>query len=172
MKKLKKNFLNIPIIETKRLVLDFPVEKDYRKIEIFLKGKRSKYIGGPYTSFTAWKDYMANIGHWALHKYGLWSVRLKQNKKFIGRVGIIKPPMFKEPDLAWQLFDGYEGKGYAKEAATAIKNYAKDNLHLKILASHILETNLRSLRLAESLDFSSKSEATILEKKFIIYNYN
>ena len=45
--------------------------------------------------------------------------------------------MFSEPDLAWQLFDGFEGKGYAYEAA-AVKDYVIENFKLPIFASHIL----------------------------------
>ena len=37
---------------------------------------------------------MANIGHWSLYGYGLWSLRIKDNNEYIGRVGIIKPAMF------------------------------------------------------------------------------
>ena len=132
MDKLKYNYLNIPTIDTKRLILNSPLEKDYETIQCFLKSERSKFIGGPYTSFTSWSDYMANIGHWSAFGYGLWSVRIKTSGDFIGRVGIISPPMFSEPDLAWQLFDGFEGKGYAFEAAKAVKDYVLENFKLDV----------------------------------------
>ena len=168
MEKLEYNYLNIPTIETKRLILNNPLEKDYETIQFFLKSDRSKFIGGPYSNFTSWSDYMANIGHWSLFGYGLWSVRIKNSNDFIGRVGIINPPMFNEPDLAWHLFDGFEGKGYAYEAAKAVKDYVIENLKLPIFASHILIDNKRSILLAEKLS-SNKILKTISNRKFIIY---
>jgi RimJ/RimL family protein N-acetyltransferase len=168
MKKLKKNYLNIPTVETKRLILNSPLEEDYAIIQKFLKSERSKFIGGPYSDFTSWTDYMANIGHWSLFGYGLWSVRIKTNNKLIGRVGIINPPMFSEPDLAWQLFAGFEGKGYAYEAARCIKEFALKSIKLSSLASHILIKNKKSILLAEKLS-SLKKEITLTNRRFIVY---
>ena len=158
MKKLEKNYLNIPIIETERLILNYPLENDFKILELFLKSERSKFVGGPYRSFTSWNDYMANIGHWSLYGYGLWSLRTKDNNEYIGRVGIIKPTMFKEPDLAWQVFEAYEGK-----------DYAINNFKLTSLASHIVEGNKKSLLLAEKIGAKVKKEEIIDNKKFIIY---
>ena len=169
MRKLANNYLNIPTIITKRLILNTPLETDFIILESFLKSNRSQYIGGPYTSFTSWSDYMANIGHWSLYGYGLWSIRIKDNKRFIGRVGIIKPIMFKEADFAWQLFNGYEGNGYAFEAAESIKNYTIKNLNLPSLASHILSGNNKSILLAEKLGFKYKKEVLVKKKKYFIY---
>ena len=169
MKKLEKNYLNIPIIETERLILNYPLANDFKILELFLKSERSKFVGGPYRSFTSWNDYMANIGHWSLYGYGLWSLRTKDNNEYIGRVGIIKPAMFKEPDLAWQVFENYEGKGYAYEAAIAVKDYAINNFKLTSLASHIVEGNKKSLLLAEKIGAKVKKEEIIDNKKFIIY---
>ena len=168
MDRLNNNYLNIPTIKTKRLILNSPLEKDYETIQCFLKSERSKFIGGPYTNFTSWSDYIANIGHWSVFGYGLWSVRIKSSDDFIGRVGIISPPMFSEPDLAWQLFDGFEGKGYAYEAAKAVKDYVLENFKLPTFASHILIDNKKSILLAEKLS-STKIVKTITNRKFIIY---
>ena len=169
MNKLEKNYLNIPIIETERLILNYPVETDFKILEVFLKSERSKFVGGPYRSFSAWNDYMANIGHWSLYGHGLWSLRIKDNNEYIGRVGIIKPAMFKEPDLAWQVFKDYEGMGYAYEAAIAVKDYAIHNFNFSSLASHIVEGNKNSISLAERVGYKIKKEEVIDKKKFIIY---
>ena len=91
------------------------------------------------------------------------------NNEYIGRVGIIKPAMFKEPDLAWQVFEAYEGKGYAYEAAMAVKDYAINNFKLTSLASHIVEGNKNSISLAERVGFKLKTEEVIDNIKFIIY---
>ena len=171
MNKLKNNYLNVPKIKTERLILNNPLENDFESLQVFLKSEKSKFIGGPYTSFTSWTDYMANIGHWSLYGYGLWSVRIKNNDKFIGRVGIINIPKFNAPDLAWQLFEGYEGKGYAYEAATSVRDFAIEKYNFSSLASHIMGGNDKSLLLAEKIGPKSKKEEVIMNKKFIIYNH-
>lgn len=171
MSKLDKNYLNVPILYTNRLILSNPTEEDYEHIQLFLQSSRSKYIGGPYTNFTAWLDYMANIGHWSLYGYGLWSIKLKKNNRIIGRVGLIRPKIFDEQDLAWQLFEGYEGYGYAFEAASTIKKYAIDQIRITSLASHILEDNFKSISLAEKLEYNYKKKKIIMNKKFIIFHY-
>tara|TARA_B100000886_G_scaffold252948_1_gene178746 strand:+ start:80 stop:283 length:204 start_codon:yes stop_codon:yes gene_type:complete len=48
MDKLNNNYLNIPTIKIKRLILNSPLEKDYETIQCFLKSERSKFIGRPY----------------------------------------------------------------------------------------------------------------------------
>lgn len=171
MNKLEENYLKIPTIETERLILNYPLMNDFKNLEVFLKSERSKFLGGPYNSFSAWNDYMANIGHWSLYGYGLWSLRIKENNKYIGRVGIIKPAMFNEPDLAWHVFEAHEGQGYAYEAAIAVKEYAINNFKFSSLASHIIEGNKNSISLAERVGFKIKKEEVINNKNFIIYFY-
>ena len=79
--------------------------------------------------------------------------------------------MFSEPDLAWHLFSGFEGKGYAYEAAKVIKDYVIENFKIPIFASHILIENKKSILLAEKLS-SAKIVKTITNRKFIIYVHN
>lgn len=171
MHNLKNNYLGVPKIETERLILDQPLESDFKTLEVFLKSERSKFVGGPYRSFTAWNDYMANIGHWSLYGCGLWSVRTKNKNNFIGRVGIVRPAMFKEPDLSWQVFEDYEGQGFAYEAAKAVKEYVTINFNITSLASHIVLANKRSLILAEKIGYKSKKEEVIDGKIFITYHH-
>ena len=52
------------------------------------------------------------------------------------------------PEIAWSLFDGAEGKGYAAEAAIAARSYAYDVLGWATVASLIVPTNTRSLAVA------------------------
>ena len=77
--------------------------------------------------------------------------------------------MFNEPDLAWQVFEAYEGKGYAYEAAKAVRDYAIKNFNFSGLASHIVEGNKKSILLAEKIGSKIKKEEIIDNKKFIIY---
>lgn len=142
--------LTIPVIQTERLVLREPREADFPAMLAFNDSPRSGYVGGGGDRQKVWRNLIANIGHWVLRGYGFYSVDTKAGD-FIGRVGVIYHDGWDEPELAWHLFDGFEGKGYASEAALA----ARADYHARITRqppiSYIDVTNTRSEALAKRL---------------------
>jgi RimJ/RimL family protein N-acetyltransferase len=64
---------------------------------------------------------------------------------------VIFPQGTPEPELAWGLFDGFEGHGYAQEAALAARDHARTAIGLGPLASFIEPENTRSIALAKRL---------------------
>ncbi len=139
--------LAIPVLETERLVLREPREADLPAMLAFNSGPRSSFIGGGMQRQQVWRGLLANIGHWVLRGYGFYSVDTLQGE-FIGRVGVIFHDGWDEPELAWHLYDGFEGKGYAAEAARA----ARTDYHARITSrppiSYIDPANTRSEALA------------------------
>lgn len=107
-----------PILHTERLILREPREADFPAQLVFNASPRSSFVGGPIERRWLWRGLLANIGHWAIRDYGFYSVDLKDGT-FVGRIGVIFHDEWPEPELAWSLFDGHEGKGYAHEAALA-----------------------------------------------------
>lgn len=142
--------LAIPVLETDRLILREPCEADFAAMLAFNDSPRSAFVGGGRDRFWVWRGLMANIGHWVLRGYGLFSVETKGGD-FIGRIGMIYNDGWDEPELAWHVFDGFEGKGYALEAARA----ARADYHARISArppiSYIDPANLKSQALARRL---------------------
>ncbi len=61
---------------------------------------------------------------------------------------MIFPDGWDEPELAWHLFDGYEGQGYAHEAALAARADYHARLSPRPLISYIATANTRSEALA------------------------
>jgi hypothetical protein len=59
--------------------------------------------------------------------------------------------VWSEPELGWQLQIEAEGKGYAFEAAIAMRDWAFQVRKLKTLVSYIGPDNARSIRLADRL---------------------
>ena len=51
----------------------------------------------------------------------------------------------------WVVYDGYEGKGIAFEAATRARDWAYTDLGLTTLTSNIVPGNARSVALAERM---------------------
>lgn len=142
--------LPIPVLATARLVLRPPREADLPAMLAFNDSPRAAFLGGGAPRQQVWRGFLANIGHWALRGYGFSSVDTRTGD-FAGRVGVIYHDGWDEPELAWHLYDGFEGQGYAAEAAVA----ARADYHARISArppiSYVDVGNARSMALAERL---------------------
>ena len=142
--------LPIPTLRTDRLTLREPRESDFPTMLAFNDSPRSGFVGGGRDRQWVWRGLLANIGHWALRGYGFYSVDSHAGE-FVGRVGVIYHDGWDEPELAWHLYDGFEGQGYAYEAALA----ARADYHARISGqppiSYVDVTNTRSEALARRL---------------------
>ncbi len=138
---------HIPALTTPRLTLREPREADFPAMLAFSESPRSAFVGGAIGRRWVWRGLLANIGHWAVRGYGFYSVDTHDGD-FIGRIGVIFHDLWPEPELAWSLFDGFEGRGFAQEAALA----AKADYHARVspapLISMIDIGNTRSEALA------------------------
>lgn len=140
----------IPALSTPRLILREPREADFAAMLAFNESPRSGWIGGGTPRKWVWRGLLANIGHWALRGYGFYSVDTHRGD-FIGRIGVIFHDAWPEPELAWHLYDGFEGQGYACEAATAAKADYHARVSSRPLISLIAEGNTRSAALARRM---------------------
>jgi RimJ/RimL family protein N-acetyltransferase len=162
--------MTIPVIKTERLVLREPREADFPAMLAFNDSPRASFVGGGRERQWVWRGLLANIGHWVLRGYGLFSVDTKAGD-FIGRIGMIYHDGWDEPELGWHLFDGFEGQGYAVEAARA----ARDDYHARISAhppiSYIDPENRRSETLARRLGAAPEREAEVFGKLIRIWRH-
>ncbi|MBN2631120.1 MAG: GNAT family N-acetyltransferase [Rhodobacteraceae bacterium] len=139
----------IPVLETDRLILLEPREADFPAMLAFNDSPRAAFLGGSGPRQQVWRAFLSNIGHWALRGYGFWSVDTKAGD-LIGRVGVIFHDGWVAPELAWHLYEGFEGKGYAHEAALASRDWAAGQ-GMAPLVSMIDPANTRSIALATRL---------------------
>ncbi len=142
--------VTIPTLTTDRLTLRPPRESDLETLVAFGQSERTRFIGGKRERFEAWRGLLAIIGHWALRGYGYWSVDTREGE-FVGRVGVSLHDGWPEPELGWHLFDGFEGRGYATEAAKAARDHAYRVWGMGPVISFIAHENPRSIAVAERL---------------------
>lgn len=140
-----------PTLHTERLVLRPYCHADFEKLAALYTTDRSRYIGGPLSHEQVWLGFMNTVGHWPIMGFGGWALDLAQTGECIGEVAISKPAHFPEIELGWLLFEGFEGRGYAFEAATKALNFAFGALALPTLVSYIDPDNAPSRRLAQKL---------------------
>jgi len=140
-----------PLLEIERLRLRGPEQHDFAPIAAFYAdADRSKGFGGPQDRTEAWRWFASMIGHWALRGFGFWMVETKGGET-VGMVGLWEPEGWPEPELGWVMFRNGEGRGYALEAALAVRAHAYAGMGMQALSSNIFPGNHRSVALAERM---------------------
>ena len=160
----------IPEITTDRLRLRGPREGDFSAMLAFNASPRAAFIGGGADRKQIWRGLLVNIGHWALRGYGFWSVDTKDGA-FVGRVGVIFHDGWPEPELAWHLFDGFEGQGFATEAALAARRDYAARISAQPLISMIDVANARSEAVAMRLGAVQESTQMDDKGQYHIYRH-
>lgn len=141
-----------PTLTTARLILRGPQREDLAAFTRFMTSAPSmKAQGETVTAEQAWFGFLTGIGHWHWHGFGFFTVVDRQTTHPVGRVGLIKHSNWPDVELAWHLFEGAERKGYATEAASAVKTWAGADLGLDQLHSYIDVGNTRSQAVAKRL---------------------
>jgi RimJ/RimL family protein N-acetyltransferase len=141
----------IPELTTERLLLRAPVADDFPAFARLLASPRAAHMGGPFAQPAAWGLFCHNIACWELFGHGGLIVVLRATGETVGHVAINDGPLFPEKELGWQLYAGHEGRGYATEAAVALRDWAMDALRLDSLVSYVHPDNKGSAALAERL---------------------
>jgi ribosomal-protein-alanine N-acetyltransferase len=152
--------VHIPTIETQNLRLRSPEWRDFDTYAAFRMGPRAAHVGGPNTRAQAFDKLGEIIGHWHLRGYGRWMVADKVTDAPLGVVGLFFPSDWPEPEIAWSVFDGAEGRGVAYEASLASRAYAYDTLGWKTVVSCTTPENTRSQALALRLGATREADFT------------
>ncbi len=99
------------------------------------------------------KRYITNgpLASYAKNGFGLYLVELRETGEPIGMCGLIRRSMLNDVDIGYAYLPRYWSKGYAIEAALAMKEYARDVIRLKGLVAVVDPQNTASIRLLEKL---------------------
>ncbi|HEX5838881.1 MAG TPA: GNAT family N-acetyltransferase [Anaerolineales bacterium] len=99
------------------------------------------------------KRYISNgpVASYARNGFGLYLVELKDTGQPIGMCGLIRRSMLNDVDIGYAYLPRYWSKGYAIEAALAMKQYAREVIGLKRMVAVVDPQNSGSIRLLEKL---------------------
>lgn len=161
----------IPTLTTPRLILRPPVLADLAVLQDMLATDRARYMGGPYDGLGAWHMYCQDIALWQLFGHGALMVDLRDTGQCVGQVGINHGPLFPEKELGWLLFAGFEGQGFAVEAAAALRDWAFTELKLPGLVSYIDAANAASIAVAERLGAVLDPDAPRQDVEDLVYRH-
>jgi len=90
---------------------------------------------------------------YARNGFGLYLVQLKESGESMGMCGLIKRPALDDVDIGYAFLPKFWSKGYAVEAALAVKEQAR-SLGLKRLVAITDPANTGSIRVLEKLGFT------------------
>ncbi|WP_224813631.1 GNAT family N-acetyltransferase [Hasllibacter sp. MH4015] len=146
--------VDIPQLETERLILRAPEARDLDALAPFVMSDRASFVGGGSDADRgdAWRVLATLSGHWHLRGYGVYVIVPKGSDTAIGSMGPWNPEGWPEPELSWTIWDAAaEGQGFAFEAMIEIRRYVYDVLGWDTAVSYIDPANTRSIALAERM---------------------
>jgi RimJ/RimL family protein N-acetyltransferase len=148
------------LLETERLVLRRPRLEDVGFATRYLGDPCvMRFLGGRTAPPDAWPQVVQTwIDRWEASGLGYFVVVRREDGTFVGRVGINTwdPQTWQrasagERELAWMLDRACWGRGYATEAARAVRDWVRTEHGVLRLISLISPDNVRSARVAERL---------------------
>jgi len=96
----------------------------------------------------------AGFDNYAKHGFGMFMVELLDSGVHVGICGLLQREVFDFPDVGFALSEAFWGKGYATEAASAVKDWAQLELGVEMVLGIVAQDNLASRRLLEKLGLS------------------
>lgn len=142
------------ILQTPRLLLRELTDEDHEALfEMYQDARMNRFIGGPPPPREEyWKKVRETWpAYYARHGFGLWATVRRDDGRLMGRCGLLSQEVDGERhvEVAYALAPEFWGRGYATEAARAIRDHAFRTLDAPHVISLILPENAGSIRVAE-----------------------
>ena len=141
-------------LETQRLMLREMNPEDFQALFRVLSDPETMWHY-PYTfDGQHVRDWIErNMNRYRKDGFGLWAMCLKDTREMIGDCGLTLQKINGEllPEIGFHIRRGCQRKGYAKEAARAVRDWAFQNTEYPALYSYCRYTHAASIRTAESI---------------------
>jgi RimJ/RimL family protein N-acetyltransferase len=155
----------IPTITTPRLVLRGHQVADYEAFcTLWADPDVIRYIGGtPSSAEATWQRLMHRAGMWHYMGFGFLAIEERESGRFIGEAGFhevrrdMTPSLIGTLETGWVLLPEFHGKGYAREAVSAMLAWAQIHHPTLDMTAIISPENAASLKLAERLGFQEEA---------------
>jgi RimJ/RimL family protein N-acetyltransferase len=151
----------LPIIVTPRLTLrrwTYADRDDFRAMVADSDTMIHLHDGVPLTSAQADDALRTTIEHYAAG-YGDWAIVACDGGAIMGESGLTNLRENGEVELGYMLRRPYWGRGYAFEAAAAVRAYAFDELHFERIVALSRPENAASIKILEKLDMKPLGHA-------------
>ena len=151
-----------PVLETKRLILRPMQVADIDDLLVIFTDPKvmALFDSLPFSREQVSGWLQRNLDHQEEYGYGLFAVILKSNDLLIGDCGleVMEVDGVQAAELGYDFRSDYWNQGFATEAASAVRDYAFDELDLPQLISLIRVKNAASQRVSEKIGMRRISE--------------
>ena len=148
-------------LKTKRLLLRPVMFSDWEDVHDYASStENTRYMTFmPNETVGETQDYLRKAeAQWQLEKPLVYDFAVTLESKVIGAVSVMIHPDGTQGEMGWIIHRDYWNKGYATEAANAVKEYAIRTLKLQRLIATCDARNIPSSRVMEKLFFRMESE--------------
>lgn len=149
------------IIETPRLLLREYTMEDFDALYTILSDPETmKHYPKPYDEAGTLRWLHWSLQNYQKHGFGLWAIELKETGAFIGDCGITMQPIDGEtlPEIGYHIHKAYWRKGYAKEAASAVRDWFFHHTGFDAVYSYMTRDNTASYSTAASVGMKRVKE--------------
>ena len=149
------------IIETERLILREYNLADFQDLyEILSDSENMSHYPKPYDENGTKRWIHWSIDNYEKYGFGLWAIELKNSGQFIGDCGITMQNIDGEslPEIGYHIHKNHWRKGYAKEAASAVRDWFFENTEFPAVYSYMTHTNVPSYSTAASVGMKKIKE--------------
>jgi RimJ/RimL family protein N-acetyltransferase len=147
------------IVETGRLLIRTLTEADIPALaELWSDPRAARYLGGPRDPLEVGRLLREDLG--VDPPCTLWPVVVKESGAVIGHCGLLEKEVEGRPEieLIYVVAPEAQGRGYAGEAAAAIRDHALGKLGCRRLIALVHPENAASARVALRAGFSLEGE--------------
>lgn len=143
------------ILQTERLVLREMLPQDAEFIlELLNQPSYRRFIGDKgVRDLLGAENFIENVirKSYRDNGYGHYLVRLKDHETPLGVCGFMNREMLDHPDIGFAFLTRNEGNGYAREAASGVLKYGREQLNIRRVVAITTRDNERSGRLLEKI---------------------
>ncbi len=135
------------MIETGRLLLREYTQDDFDALyEIMSDPETMQHYPAPFDEDRTKRWIEWNLENYRQYGFGLWAVVLKETGEFIGDCGVTIQNIDGEmlPEIGYHIHKKYWRRGFAKEAARAVRDWVFLNTDYDTIYSYMKYTNVGS----------------------------
>ena len=151
------------ILETERLILrEYTLEDFDGLYRILSDPETMKHYPKPYDEKGTLRWLNWSLDNYERYGFGLWAMELKADGRFIGDCGITMQNIDGQqlPEIGYHIDKAFWRQGYAKEAATAVRDWFFRNRDFDAVYSYMTKTNAGSYSTAASVGMKRLKEFT------------
>jgi RimJ/RimL family protein N-acetyltransferase len=153
--------MNVPVLETERLVLRRSRLEDYPAHAAIWSDPRTRqyFSDVPYSDEENWLRFQRSFGDWMLFGCGFWAIESRESGIYLGGIGFLHARRELDvsyrdmPETAWVLAPDFQGQGLAREAMRAVIHWGDENIDAPKTWCMINQGNVPSERLAARLGY-------------------